>query len=254
MTTGIDAVGRPIRSAGASTPARDGTPAGTATSGRAPDARVETDSGNADAVGGIMRALAWLPRLAVLHLAWILGALIGGIILGVAPATVTLIAALEEREELPTAFGERVRWAVHRWRDELVPANRALAPFLVIGLGAGGNLLAAGAGFAPGWFVPWGLAPTAVIALWALLAVHHAAVLRVLRPDAGTATVWRAAAAGPVLLPLASIAWLITTGAAVAAAVVIVPIGALLGAGIVLATTWALILRVWEARMDPLTS
>lgn len=205
------------------------------------------------AAGGVMRALAWLPRLLVLHVLWILGTLAGGIVLGAAPATVALLHALDAREELPTGTVDRLRWVAARWREELLPAHLALGPFLLIGGAAAANLAAVAVGLAPAWFVPWGVAPSAVIGLWAVLAAQHAAALRVLRPTARTLQLWQAAAAGPVLLPLASLAWIVTIGSTLAASLVIVPLGLLLGAGIVLGATWALMVRIWRARMTMVT-
>lgn len=213
-----------------------------------------TDQEEPDAQGGaltgVMRALAWVPRLVGLHLGWIVLVLAGGIVLGIGPAGVALIAELEERSDGPTDLRATATRIWGRFRRELLPASGAVGPFLVIGAAAALNLLLAGAGLAPGWFVPYGLGPAAVLLLWAIPALHHAIVLRVLRPEVPMPDLWRAAAAAPVLLPVASIGWWITVGSALLACAVIVPLGVLMGSGLVVAASWALLLRAWQGRIE----
>ncbi|WP_106505633.1 DUF624 domain-containing protein [Brachybacterium timonense] len=202
------------------------------------------------ALTGVMRALAWVPRLVGLHLGWIALVLAGGIVLGIGPAGVALVAELEERSDRPPQLQATAARVLGRFRRELVPASLAVGPFLVIGTAAALNLVLAGVGLAPGWFVPYGLGPAAVLLLWAIPAFHHAIVLRVLRPEVSIPDLWRAAAAAPVLLPVASIGWWVTIGSVLVVCAVIVPVGVLMGSGLVVAATWALLLRAWQGRIE----
>ncbi len=206
----------------------------------------------------------------LLHIAWLALSLLGLLVLGWAPATVTLVAALRaraggraeqdgqhpgaEEEVLPTHPRERMRWLLNTFRAELVPANLAVGPFALIALAAAGNVAGALAGIAPSWFGLGGVVASAVVAVYCSLAAAHAAALRVLRPEAPTPVLWRGAAAGPILLPLASGAWVVTVVALAVIGAIIVPVTLLAGAGLLLLVTQLLLVGVWEARLADVTA
>lgn len=194
----------------------------------------------------VMAVLAWLPRLLVAHLVWIALTLLGGVVLGVAPATVTVLHMLEQETR-----GRRdgLRGLLRIFRRELVPANLAVGPFWLIAAAAGANILAVTVGSAPVWFVPTGAAAAVLLGVLGLVAGHHAASLRVLMPTAPLPTLWKAGLAGPVAIPLATAAWLITILALAAAVVVMPVVGLVVGAGAVTAVTWVLMLRIWREKL-----
>lgn len=202
--------------------------------------------------GTLMAALAWIPRLVALHIAWVLLVLAGAVVGGIAPATATLVAALRRQDEFAAADGTRqqVRGIWRRYRRELLPANRAAGPFVVIALAAGLNVVLGVAGSLPPWFFPAGFAASAVLLVLGVLAAAHAVALHVLRPSAPGPTIWRGALAGVVLLPVATGSWAITLVAAVLASAVIQPIGLLAGGGILVAVTTFVLVRSWQTRLD----
>jgi uncharacterized membrane protein YesL len=211
------------------------------------------------ALHGVMAALAWLPRLLALHVAWVVLVLCGGVIGGIAPATATLVAVL--RGDVPGAdvfggsggFGGAARAVLGRFRAELGPANRAAAPFLLISLAAGANISLGLAGALPAWFFPAGFAAAGVLAVVSVLALFHAIALHVLRPDAPSPTLWRGALAGLALLPMATASWTITLVAAGIVSAIIQPVGLLLGGGILVAVTTFVLVRSWQSRLDAAT-
>ncbi|UQN28789.1 DUF624 domain-containing protein [Brachybacterium kimchii] len=224
--------------------------------------QVREDRGEADGSGaphGVMAALAWLPRLLALHVAWAVLVLCGGVIGGIAPATATLAAVL--RGEVPGAdplegksgFGGAARAVLGRFRAELGPANGAAGPFLVIGLAAGANLALGIAGALPSWFFPAGFAAAGVLAAISVLALFHAIALHVLRPGAPAPMLWRGALAGIVLLPMATVSWAITLVAVGIVSGIIQPVGLLLGGGILVAVTTLVLVRSWQSRLDAAT-
>src|SRR5690606_18917321 len=127
---------------------------------------------DAGALGGVMAALAWVPRLVALHLCWVGLTLLGGVIAGIAPATTTMIAVLRGEER----YGSALR----RFRHELISANAAAGPFVLLAGCALLNLVLGIAGLLPAWFVPGGLVASVVLAGVALLALPHALCLHVL--------------------------------------------------------------------------
>ncbi|WP_152354580.1 DUF624 domain-containing protein [Brachybacterium subflavum] len=232
------------------------------------------------ALHGVMAALAWLPRLLALHVAWVLLVLCGGVIGGLAPATATLVAVL--RGDVPGAdvfggsgglggrsgggsssgagvgsgggLGGATRAVLDRFRAELGPANRAAAPFLLISLTAGANLALGLAGALPAWFFPAGFAAAGILAVISVLALFHAIALHVLRPDAPSPMLWRGALAGLALLPMATASWAITLVAAGIVSAIIQPVGLLLGGGILVAVTTFVLVRSWQSRLDAATA
>lgn len=200
------------------------------------------------AAAGVMAALAWVPRIVLAHLAWLGLTLLGGVVLGAAPATVTVLAALHE-DPVPGGARQRAAALLGRFRAEFVPANAAVGPFWFIAAAAGLNLLAAIAGWAPTWFVPVGAAVAAVLGAVTLLAGLHAASLRVLMPTAPLPVLWRAAAAGPFVLPLATAAWSVTALALAGITVAVPALTLACGAGVLCTVTWLLLVRVWRERL-----
>src|SRR5699024_7709843 len=77
-----------------------------------------------------------------LHLAWSVMVLLGGVVIGIAPATVTLVTVLRGQNEFARATGSRALaaavWA--RYRREVPGANCAAGPFVIIALAAGANV------------------------------------------------------------------------------------------------------------------
>ncbi|MBK0331431.1 DUF624 domain-containing protein [Brachybacterium sp. MASK1Z-5] len=219
----------------------------------------EEAPGGSGALHGVMAALAWLPRLLALHVAWVVLVLCGGVIGGIAPATATLVSVL--RGDVPGAdpfegdggFGGAARAVLGRFRAELGPANGAAGPFLVIGLAAGANLALGIAGALPAWVFPAGFAAAGILGAVSVLALFHAIALHVLRPDAPSPMLWRGALAGTVLLPTATVSWTITLVAAGIVSAIIQPVGLLLGGGILVAVTTFVLVRSWQSRLDAAT-
>jgi uncharacterized membrane protein YesL len=211
------------------------------------------------ALHGVMAALAWLPRLLALHVAWVVLVLCGGVIGGIAPATATLVAVL--RGDVPGGdvfggsggLGGAARAVLGRFRAELGPANRAAAPFLLISLAAGANIALGLAGALPAWFFPAGFAAAGILAVISVLALFHAIALHVLRPDAPSPMLWRGALAGLALLPMATASWTITLVGAGIVSAIIQPVGLLLGGGILVAVTTFVLVRSWQSRLDAAT-
>jgi uncharacterized membrane protein YesL len=194
------------------------------------------------ALAGVMDALAWVPRLVALHLCWTALVLLGGVIGGVAPATATMLAVLRGEEayaRIPARF-----------RRELVPANAAAGPFVLLGTFALLDLGLGVAGLLPAWFMPTGLVVAAPLAVLALLALPHALCLHALRPGAPATVIWRGALAGPVLLPIATGSWAITIMAAVIVSLLVRPLGLLMAGGILVTVTSLVLLRTWQSRLD----
>lgn len=214
------------------------------------DGDVETLDGSA--LPRVMAALAWLPRLLLLHLAWVLLVLAGVVIGGILPATTTLVAYLHGDPELAGQADARAtcKAVLRRFRSELGDAHRAAGPFWLITMAAGANVLAGIAGALPAWFFPGGLIAASVLLVVGVLASFHAISLHVLRPDAPAPVIWRGALAGIVLLPFATVSWAVTLTAAVLAAVIIQPIGLLLGGGILVAVTTLVLVRTWQERLE----
>lgn len=208
------------------------------------------------APGTVMAALAWIPRLVLLHLAWVLLVLLGAVVGGIAPATTTLIALLHGDEELEAADGPRALAAavLRRYRDELVPANRAAGPFVVIALAAGLNVVLGVAGALPGWFFPLGFGAALVLVVIGSLAAVHALALHVLRPSAPEPMIWRGALAGILLLPLATASWTVTLVATLLISTVIQPVALACGGGILVAVTTFVLVRPWQSRLDAATT
>ncbi len=199
-------------------------------------------------MSSVMAVLAWVPRLLVLHLVWVVIVLAGAVVGGLAPATVVLVAELREgADDGPAA---RTRRVLDRLRAEAVAANLAAGPFVLIALAAGTNLVLGVAGALPAPFVPVGLPLAALLGVLATLGAAHAVALRVLRPEAPAPLIWRGALAGPVLLPVATASWTITLLATAAASAVIQPLGLLLGGGILVAVTTHVLTRAWQLRLE----
>lgn len=207
------------------------------------------ETGAASALHGVMAALAWIPRLVLLHVAWVVLVLAGGVVLGIAPATATLVAALRGDEAVEGA-PRPVRAVLARYWAELGPANRAAGPFLLIALAAAVNVALGVAGALPQWFFPAGFAASAVLGALALLSSAHAVVLHVLRPEARTLSVWSGALAGPFLLPVATVSWVVTLCATAVIGAIIQPIGWLVSGGAVIAVTTLVLARAWQSRLD----
>lgn len=189
-----------------------------------------------------MAALAWVPRLVALHLCWAGLVLLGGVVAGIAPATTTMIAVLRGEERYGTA--------VARFRQELIGANAAAGPFLLLAGFALLDLVLGVAGLLPAWFVPGGLVASVLLAGAALLALPHALCLRALRPEAAAPVIWRGALAGPVLLPVATGSWAITLAAVVVISLLVKPVALLMGGGILVAVTSLVLHRSWQIRLD----
>ncbi|MEE1650324.1 hypothetical protein V1260_05910 [Brachybacterium sp. J144] len=210
------------------------------------------------ALGGVMAALAWVPRLLLLHLAWVVLVLAGGVVGGLAPATTVLVAELRRGAAAdggaPPAggpgLGARGRDLLRRYRRELVPANLVAGPFVLLALAAAANLALGTAGELPSWFAPVGLPAAVLLLVLGTIGAAHAVALHVLRPTAPAPLLWRGALAGAVLLPVATASWATTLLAAAAATVVIQPIGLLLGGGILVAVTTHVLTRAWQARLE----
>ncbi|WP_193105441.1 DUF624 domain-containing protein [Brachybacterium sp. FME24] len=204
------------------------------------------------AAGGIMVVLAWVPRLVAVHLTWVVLVLMGAVVGGVAPATATLVALLHGDEDLGRATGPSALAVavLRRFRRELVAANRAAGPFVVIALAAGLNVALAAAGALPGWFFPAGFAASVVLLVIATLAGFHAIALHVLRPSAPASTLWRGALAGVVLLPIATASWAITLAATLLISVIVQPVALACGGGILVAVTTIVLVRTWQSRLD----
>ena len=199
-----------------------------------------------------MAALAWVPRLVALHLAWVALVLLGAVVAGIAPAPPTLGAGLRRRAELEAGDGARGLGAavLRRYRVEFMPANRAAGPFVLIALAAAANVALGVAGALPEWFFPAGFAVSILLAAGMTLAAFHAIALHELRPSAPAPTIWRGALAGVVLLPLASASFTITVLAALTISAVIQPLALLAGGGILIAVTSSLLVRSWQIRLD----
>src|SRR5690625_1202261 len=107
-----------------------------------PEQATDDRGGGQTAATGIMSWLTWLPRLVALHLAWSVMFLLGGVVIGIAPATVTLVTVLRGQNEFARATGSRALaaavWA--RYRREVPGANCAAGPFVIIALAAGANV------------------------------------------------------------------------------------------------------------------
>ena len=203
-------------------------------------------SGPADGPGGVlegvMAALAWVPRLVALHLCWTVLVLAGGVLGGIAPATATMLAVLHGEERWSGVPG--------RFRRELLPANAAAGPFVLLALVALADIGLGIAGLLPAWFVPGGLVAAALVAVPALLALPHALCLHALRPEAPAPVLWRGALAGPVLLPVASASWAITLAAAVLVSLFVRPVGLLMAGGILVTVTSLVLHRTWQSRLE----
>lgn len=220
---------------------------GTVDRTRAADVSITADGpGAADGpggvLGGVMDALAWVPRLVALHLGWTVLVLAGGVIGGIAPATATMLAVLRGEE----------RWAgvLGRFRRELLPANAAAGPFVLLAAVALLDLGLGVAGLLPAWFVPAGLVAAVLVAVPALLALPHALCLHALRPGAPAPVIWRTALAGPVLLPVATASWTITLVAAVLVSLLVRPVGLLMAGGILVTVTSLVLHRTWQSRLE----
>src|SRR5690625_6604094 len=64
-----------------------------------PEQATDDRGGGQTAATGIMSWLTWLPRLVALHLAWSVMVLLGGVVIGIAPATVTLVTVLRGQKD-----------------------------------------------------------------------------------------------------------------------------------------------------------
>ena len=211
-----------------------------------------TDDRGQTAATGIMSWLTWLPRLVALHLAWSVMVLLGGVVIGIAPATVTLVTVLRGQNEFARATGSRALaaavWA--RYRREVPGANCAAGPFVIIALAAGANVGLGLAGALPAWFFPAGFAAAIIVLVIAILATFHAIALRTLRPAARAQVIWRGALAGPFLLPVATGSLTVTLIATALIAAIIQPVAMLCGGGILVAMTTYLLVRPWQSRLD----
>src|SRR5690625_7747960 len=91
-----------------------------------PEQATDDRGGGQTAATGIMSWLTWLPRLVALHLAWSVMVLLGGVVIGIAPATVTLVTVLRGQNEFARATGSRALaaavWA--RYRREVRSEER----------------------------------------------------------------------------------------------------------------------------------
>lgn len=203
-------------------------------------------------VGGIMAVLAWVPRLVSIHLTWAVLVLLGGVVAGLAPATTTLVAVLRGDEEVSPTAGLRGFTAAvwRRYRRELVGANRAAGPFVIIALAAAANVGFGLAGALPTWYFPLGFTTAVLLLVVATLAGLHAIALHTLRPVAPSPVIWRGALAGLCLLPVATASIAVTLTATVVIVAIIQPVGMLCGGGILVAVTTSLLVRPWQSRLD----
>lgn len=226
--------------------------------------RVGPSSEPVGALGGVMAALAWLPRLVGLHLGWVALVVLGGVVGGIAPATATMLALLRGED----LRGQRARTAtdgsaladrpmrahvlavLHRFRRELVAANLAAGPFVLIASAAALNVALGVAGALPLWFFPAGFAASLLLAVLATLALFHALALHALRPVAPAPVIWRGALAGPILLPVATLSWGITLTATVIVSLLVQPVGLLMAGGILVTVTSLVLVRSWQSRLD----
>lgn len=220
----------------------------------APDLGHHDEAGAAGsmAVSGIMSVLAWLPRLVAIHLAWVLLVLLGGVVVGLAPATTTLITVLRRDGEFARTAGPRGLAAAvwQRYRRELVGANQAAGPFVIIALAAAANVGLGLAGALPTWYFPVGFTTAILLLVVATLAGLHAIALHTLRPAAPAPVIWRGALAGLCLLPVATASIAVTLTATVVIVAIIQPVGMLCGGGILVAVTTYLLVRPWQSRLD----
>lgn len=196
----------------------------------------------------IMAALGWIPRLVILHLAWMLLVLMGGVVIGLAPATVTMIAVSRRDPDLARSDGAgfAAGAVITRYRAELWPANRAAGPFVGIGLVAALNVALGIAGALPQWYVPTGFIASVIIGALATAATFHAISLYVLRPGSRAPVLWRAALAGPFIFPVATASWAVTLCATAMMSAIIQPIGWLLSGGILIIATTLILVRTWQ--------
>src|SRR5690625_7257710 len=104
-----------------------------------PEQATDDRGGGQTAATGIMSWLTWLPRLVALHLAWSVMVLLGGVVLGIAPATGTPVTVLGGQPEFARATGSRALAAavLARYRREVPGANCAAGPLLLTALAAG---------------------------------------------------------------------------------------------------------------------
>ncbi|WP_140398469.1 DUF624 domain-containing protein [Brachybacterium massiliense] len=224
----------------------------------APGSRAETpgsdtvEPGSKPAVHGVMAALAWVPRLVLLHLGWVALVLVGGVLPGLAPATATMVALLRREGGFGQVDGgsRLVRAVLARYWAELGPANRAAGPFLLIALAAGMNVVLGIAGALPTWFFPVGFVASMLLGVLALTSSAHAVVLHVLRPGSRAFTLWAGALAGPFLLPVATVSWMVTLCATAVIGTIIQPIGWFMSGGAVIAVTTVVLARTWQSRLD----
>ena len=127
------------------------------------------ETGAASALHGVMAALAWIPRLVLLHVAWVVLVLAGGVVLGIAPATATLVAALRGDEAVEGAPRPVRAGAGRGTGPSWGRRTCAAGPFLLIALAAAVNVALGVAGALPQWFFPAGFAASAVLGALALL-------------------------------------------------------------------------------------
>ena len=212
------------------------------------DAASAASSQEPSAVHGIMAVLGWVPRLVLLHLGWVVLVLAGGVVAGLAPATATMLRILR-RDPAAGAAG-RLRGVLFMYRAEFLPANRAAGPFMLISLMAGVNIALGILGALPEWFFPAGFLAALLFGAVSTLSSFHAVVIHVLAPDTPAPTVWTGALAGPFLLPVPTVSWVITLGAMVVIGAIIQPVAWLLSGGIMIAVTGAVLARPWQVRLD----
>lgn len=201
-------------------PPTGGGPAGAPAGGR-PGARAD-DAGAVGWAGGVMTALRWATRLVEVNVLVVVGALAGGVVLGLGPALRAGSAVLLEPEHADAPW--RGFW--QEWRTGWRRANLLFAPLWFVGLllwldtaviaAADG---AARAGFQLGLALvgAWG---AVVLAWWPRVALRY---------DDPAPAVWRFLLLAPALGPGTAAGVLVVAGAT-AAVVLGVPVaGALAG-------------------------
>lgn len=167
--------------------------------------------------------------LLVVSLLWWALTLLGLVVLGAAPAACAAAEVMRARAEGRAVPVARTMWATYR--RELVPATLRLLPFGVIVLGGLSTLFLALRGGVP---EPWMLAPVAtlgaVAAGWATAsAAALIAVPRLRRQDLLVS--WRVALLCPGAVPVAAFLLVLTLAVIGLVALVLPPIGLLLGPG-----------------------
>lgn len=176
--------------------------------------RLADDAGSLGWAGTLMRWLAWVARLVGLNLLWGLGALAGGVLLGVLPASFAVTEVLRRSREgdldsdldsgpagAPSGDPGGGVWRVfwRTWRSHFARANLLGLPFW----GLSAIVVADVAVFlaAPDAALAWLLVPFGAVALVTVIAAAHLAPVA-LRYDVPARRVWRWVFLAPLSAPL----------------------------------------------------